>query len=100
MRVAVAHLIAEPGVSSPPGEPILQVCDASTSMCQQVDREVDRNLKGRQERPGPWVWHVVGPIEASRQEVAGVTELDSVVDAVAERFAKACAMFRAEGARI
>src|SRR3984893_8445285 len=100
MGVAVTHLIAKPGVSSPPGEPILEACDASASMCQQVDREVDRNLKGRQERPRPWVGHVVGPVEAAWQEVVGVTELDSIVDLVADRLARTRTSFRCKRARI
>src|SRR3954466_13128258 len=100
MGVAVTHLIAKPGVSSPPGVPILQVCDASDSVCQQVDREVDRILKGRQEGPWPRVGHVVGPVEAAGQEVPGVTELDSVVELVADRLADAVAFFRCERARI
>jgi hypothetical protein len=44
-------------------------------VCQQVDGEVDRNLKGRDERPRPRVRHVVGPVEAARQEVSGVPRL-------------------------
>src|SRR6476469_3131840 len=100
MGVAVTHLIAKPGVSPPPRIAILQARDASASVCQQVDRQVDRYLKGRQERPGPWVGHVVGPVEAARQEVAGVTELDSIVELVADRLAKGGALFGCEGARI
>jgi hypothetical protein len=45
MGVAVTHLIAKPGVSSPPREPILQPCDGWACVCQQIHREVDRNLR-------------------------------------------------------
>jgi hypothetical protein len=45
--VAVTHLVAEPGVSPPPGEPILQARDAGAGVCQQVDGEVDGNLESR-----------------------------------------------------
>src|SRR3954453_2189954 len=100
MRVAIAHLIVKPGVSSPPSEPILQACDARACVCQQVDREVDRNLEGWEQRPRPWAGHVVGPVEAARQEVTCVTELDSIVEPVADRLTKACAPFRCERARI
>src|SRR5882757_2163981 len=100
MSIMVAHLVAKPGVSSPPCVPILQPRDATASVCQQVDREVDRNLKEREECPWPWVGHVVGLVELARQEVAGVAELDSIVELVADRLATSRTWFRCERARI
>src|SRR5882757_9828004 len=100
MGFAITHLIAEPGISSPPGVPILQPCDAGAYMRQQVDREVDRNLEERQERPRPWVGHVVGAVELARKEVSGVTELDSIVELVADCLATTRIRFRGERARV
>src|ERR1700682_3509496 len=98
--VAITHLVAKPGVSSPPGEPVLQPCDARACVCQQVDCEVYGYLKGWEERPRPWVGHVVGPVEGARQEVACVTELDSIVELVANSLATTRALLRCERARV